>query len=248
MDAIVITLDGPAGSGKSTAARLLARRLGLEFLDTGAMYRAITALCLDAKIDPESSPDAVGEVAEHSKLNFDWSQDPPRLHAVVEGEDRDMTPRLRDSDVAEKVSAVAQLKAVRSQLVEAQRRIGCEHPRLVSEGRDQGSVVFPQAQVKFYIDASSHVRAKRRAEQLRDAGKEADERRILQKIRARDRRDASRADGPLICPADAIRIDTSAMSLDEVVDCLAGHVQRLVGDRLSDRADAVEANDSGSGG
>lgn len=221
MQRLIVTLDGPAGSGKSTVARELARRLGVEFLDTGAMYRGLTAKALDRGIDPVTEDYAVVELARHAPLHFDWSHDPPRLYV---GE-TDMTDRLRDADVTTAVSDVAGLSGVRQVLVEAQRRIGAEHPRLVTEGRDQGSVVFPEADVKFYLDARPVVRAQRRAEQIRRAGRHADLEAIRQAIVARDQRDASRADGPLICPPDAERIDTSDMSLEEVVELLESRVR-----------------------
>lgn len=217
MQRLVITIDGPAGSGKSAVARQLAKRLGLAFLDTGAMYRGLAAHCLDQGVNPTDQPDQVESAAQQVKMVFDWSADPPRLH--IDG--CDVTDRLRDEDVTGQVSAVAALPAVRCVLVDQQRHIGEDHPRLVTEGRDQGSVVFPDAQVKFFLDAAPPVRARRRVEQLRQLGREADESDILQGILSRDHKDANRADGPLICPQDAQRIDTSAMTLEQVVDRLA---------------------------
>ncbi|MEX0886446.1 MAG: (d)CMP kinase [Phycisphaeraceae bacterium] len=221
MQRLIVTLDGPAGSGKSTVARELARRLGLAFLDTGAMYRGLAARALDRGIDLASESYAVVELARHSPMHFDFAEDPPRLHVGSV----DVTDRLRDADVTGAVSDVAALAGVRKVLVERQRAIGAEHPRLVTEGRDQGSVVFPEARVKFYLDAAPTVRAKRRAEQIRAAGRHADLEAIRQSIMDRDERDATRADGPLICPPDAERIDTSAMSLDEVITRLAQRVR-----------------------
>ncbi len=226
MPRLIITIDGPAGSGKTTVARLLAVRLGVAFLDTGAMYRGLTAHCLDRGINPATQPLEVAKLARRSQIHFDWDADPPRLHI----DDRDLTVRLRDSDTTDSVSEVASIGPVRDVLVDAQRSIGLRHPRLVSEGRDQGSIVFPDADVKFYIDAAPHVRARRRADELRGGGGEVDEDRIRQQILVRDRRDAQRGDGPLICPADAQRIDTSAMAIDMVVDLLEQHVLQRTGD------------------
>ncbi len=226
MEQMIVTLDGPAGSGKSTVARLLAQRLDVEFLDTGAMYRGITAVCLDAGCDPAVDAAGAVKIARQVQLHFDWKTDPPRLFAGG----RDLTDRLRDPDVTTRVSPLAALGPVRQVLVDAQRRIGRAHPRLVTEGRDQGSVVFPQAQAKFYLDAAPQVRARRRAEQLRQAGRVADEAQILQQILERDDRDAHRADGPLICPPDAMRLDTSDLTLPQVVERLEQLVRQRVGD------------------
>ncbi len=227
-DQLIVTIDGPAGSGKSTLARRLAARLGLDFLDTGAMYRAVAAKAIERGIDIAEEPYYVVELARNCPLRFDWQTDPPRLYA----RGSDVTDRLRDSDVAGLVSDVAAIGAVRSVLVENQRRIGVEHPRLVTEGRDQGSIVFPHAAVKFYLDASPAVRATRRAEQLREMGKPVQLQNIRQNIIERDRKDSSRPDGPLICPDDAIRIDTSDMTLDAVLDLLEQNVRVKVGTRV----------------
>ncbi|MAX27528.1 MAG: cytidylate kinase [Phycisphaeraceae bacterium] len=224
-DDLIVTLDGPAGSGKSTVARQLAKRLGVDFLDTGAMYRGITALCLHHDVDPSTQADEALAIARQSDLQFDWQTDPPALY----GQGIDLTGRLRDADVTSQVSAIAALGPVREILVDAQRKIGKAHPRLVTEGRDQGSVVFPNAQVKFYLDASAQVRAHRRAEQLRQAGKEADEKLICEQIIERDHKDSTRKDGPLICPDDAVKVDTSQMTLDQVVD----HLYQAVMQRLA---------------
>lgn len=246
MEALIITLDGPAGSGKSTVARRLAQRLGLEFLDTGAMYRGLTAHCIDHAIDPAGEPSLVVEFLRPARLRFDWQTDPPRLHiqrfvhshaaqprpgetaVPAPAAEVDLTPRLRDADVTVKVSDIAAIGAVRQMMVEAQRQIARAHPRLVTEGRDQGSVVFPDAQVKFYLDARPGVRARRRADQLAAAGKPADPDQIVAQILRRDHRDVHRADGPLICPDDAIRVDTSEMSLDQVVEHLEQRVRSTV--------------------
>ncbi len=228
MQRLIITLDGPAGSGKSTVARRLAGLLGLEFLDTGAMYRGLSARCVERGIDPVAEDYAVVELARNSEMRFDWTQDPPRLH--VGGVD--VTDRLRDSDVTGQVSEVSAISGVRQVMVREQRRMGEEHPRLVTEGRDQGSIVFPHAGVKFYLDAAPAVRAKRRAQQLRDAGKTVDLEEVRQRITERDRKDSNRKFGPLICPEDAQRIDTSDMTLDQVVDMLEAEVKQAVGAAL----------------
>ena len=229
MRSVIITIDGPAGSGKSSVARSLAQRLGLEFLDTGAMYRAITAAALDRGLDPVATPDAVIALAGRVVLRFDWRADPPTLYA----DEHDMTQRVRDADVTASVSDVAQLPGVRAVLVEQQKQIGAAHPRLGAAGRDQGAVVCPDAAVKFFLIASARVRAQRRADQLREAGREVDEQAIYENILDRDHKDASRADGPLTRPDDAIELDSSDMSLDQVLDELERLARQRLGDRLA---------------
>lgn len=184
------------------------------------MYRGITAKALDRGIDPVNEEFAVVQLARGCRIKFDWEKDPPRLYI----NSVDVTDRLRDSDVSKYVSEVASIRGVRQVLVEAQREIGQEHARLVSEGRDQGSVVFPDADIKFYLDASPSVRAERRVAQIRHLGRSADPKQIRKDILARDHKDSIRRDGPMICPEDAQKIDTSDMTLDEVVDLLEQRV------------------------
>ena len=228
MHPLIITLDGPAGSGKSTVARRLAGQLGVTFLDTGAMYRGVCAACLDAGINPATQSDAVIRLARQCRLWFDWSADPPRLNIDAGEASWDISDRLRDHDVTASVSDVASMPEVRRELVKMQRQIGAERLRLVTDGRDQGSVVFPDAQIKFFLDADLSARARRRAHETRQAGRAADDQVILDDLRHRDRRDRTRADGPLICPDDAIRIDTTDLSIDQVVQRLAGLIKERV--------------------
>ncbi|MGI9015289.1 MAG: (d)CMP kinase [Phycisphaerales bacterium] len=227
---MIITIDGPAGTGKSTVAHALAQRLGLEFLDTGAMYRAAALLSIDADIDPGAGATLADALRERS-MHFDWKSDPP---ALLLG-DRDVTSRIRDRDVNERVSLVAREAEVRSVLVEWQRRIGSDHPRLVTEGRDQGSVAFPDASIKFYLDARPDVRAQRRGDQLEQAGRTVDRSEILREIIRRDAIDSTRADSPLTQPPDAIAIDTSDMTLEQVVDRLESEVRAALAPFASGR-------------
>ncbi|MEO0587103.1 MAG: (d)CMP kinase [Planctomycetota bacterium] len=229
MRRLIVTLDGPAGSGKSTIARDLAHRLGLEFLDTGAMYRGLTARCLDRGIDPAEEPHAVVEFARHQPMAFDFDEDPPRLSVG----DVDITERLRDQDVNASVSDVAAIGAVRSVMVDAQRQIGDAHPRLVTEGRDQGSVVFPEAEIKFFLEASIAVRAKRRHEQLHDGGRIISLESVRQNLVERDDKDRARKDGPLVCPSDAQTIDTSELTIPQVLDLLEARVREAVPDAVA---------------
>ena len=218
---LIITIDGPAGTGKSSVARALAARLGVKFLDTGAMYRAAAAIILDESIEL-SDHSAVVQAVERHDLHFDFDADPPEL--LCSG--RSVMDRIRDHDVTKIVSPVAGIRELRQDMVRKQRQIAIAQPRLVAEGRDQGSVVFPDADVKFYLDASPAVRAKRRADQLRAAGKPADQQQLEREIIERDRSDSSRSDGPLVCPADAARVDTSHMTFEEVVNTLEAFVRR----------------------
>lgn len=225
--ALVITIDGPAGTGKSTVAHLLARRLGLDVLDTGAMYRAAAVVAIERVIDPADGAALAGAVAA-AGMHFDWNADPPRIMLG----DRDVSRRVREQDVAEIVSVVAAQPDVRAVLVEHQRRIAREHPRLVSEGRDQGSVVFPDAQARFYLDADAEVRADRRVAQLDEAGMNAPRERIVADIRQRDLRDSTRTDGPLVRPSGGHVIDTSDLSVEQVVDELEAICRGRLGPAL----------------
>ncbi|MFM9097321.1 MAG: (d)CMP kinase [Phycisphaerales bacterium] len=216
---VIVTMDGPAGTGKSSVALMLAERLGLEMLDTGAMYRAAAVVAIDEGVSADDGDALAARIAEEG-LAFDWSRKPPRL--LLGG--RDLTERIRDADVNVVVSVVARQAALRAALVEAQRVIGRAHPRLVTEGRDQGSVVFPDAQVRLYLDAHPEVRARRRVEQMRSQGRPADYEAVLRAIQQRDHLDETRTDGPLVCPQGAVRVDTSGLSLDQVV----GELERIV--------------------
>ncbi|MCP3902498.1 MAG: (d)CMP kinase [Planctomycetes bacterium] len=217
---LIVTIDGPAGTGKSTVAHRLADRLGLQFLDTGAMYRAAALIAVEQEIDPENGP-AVAEAVRRSEMHFDWTTSPPRL---LLGE-RCVDGPIRGDEVARVVSIVAAQKPIREVLVQHQRRIADAHPRLVTEGRDQGSVVFPDAPVRFYLDADVSERARRRIAQLARGGAAVDETKVLSGLRERDRIDSTRPDGPLIRPHGAIVVDTTDLTLDEVVDRLEEHVR-----------------------
>ena len=222
---VIITIDGPAGTGKSTVAHLLAERLGLEFLDTGAMYRAAALVAIERGIDPADGA-ALGAALGLANLHFDWTADPPRVLL----DDRDVSRRIRDLDVSGVVSIVAAQPAVREVLVAHQRRIAAAHPRLVSEGRDQGSVVFPDAALRFYLDADVTIRATRRAEQLARAGKHVDQDAVYHDILKRDRLDAGRSDGPLIRPEGAIDVDTGRRTAEQVVDAMEAEARRRLPD------------------
>lgn len=231
---IIVTIDGPAGTGKSSVAREVARRLGLDFLDTGAMYRAATAIVIDRGIDADDH-DAVLRAVREADLRFDWTRDPPTILAWFDPIDK----RIRDPDVTGLVSRIAAIGPLRAHLVAKQREIGRLHPRLVTEGRDQGSVVFPTAAVKFYLDADPAVRAQRRARQEGSRG-DAGERAALRDIVERDRLDSTRRDGPLTCPPDAETINTTRLGFEDVVRTLVEHVRERVSS--PDDGDGTRAN------
>ena len=212
---LIVTIDGPAGTGKSTVGRELAGRLGLEFLDTGAMYRAATALVLDQGVEPADER-AVARIVEDAGIRFDWSVSPPTL--IAQG--APMTDRLREADVAGLVSTIAAQAPVRAVLVQRQREIGRLHPRLISEGRDQGSVVFPDAAVKIYLHASPGVRAQRRARQIAQAGRPAELDQIERELIRRDELDSTRPVAPLVRAPGAIDADTSDLTFGEALDLL----------------------------
>lgn len=221
--ATVVTIDGPAGSGKSSVAQRLAKRLGWQVLDTGAMYRASALLALRKGIDPADGTQVAAAV-RRAEIGFDWSCDPPRI--MLDGDPVDEAIRTAETTAA--ASQVAGSPAVRAMLVEAQRGIAAGHPKLISEGRDQGSVVFPDAAVRFFLDAPVEERAHRRALQIAAAGGVADEAAIREAIRERDELDRTRRVGPLVKPVGAVVVDTAALSLEEVVDRLEAVVrQRL---------------------
>src|SRR5262245_46705599 len=210
---MVITIDGPAGTGKSTVAQALAKRLGFDFLDTGAMYRAVGLEALTRHANLED-PRELAFIAKRSKIDFDWTRHPPGV--LLNG--NPVGHLLRSGEATRAASYVAVVPAIREMLVAQQQRIGKERKNLVTEGRDQGTIVFPQAEAKFYLDASPQERARRRAAQLRARGEIVDQNEILKQIVARDTRDASRAVGPLSVPPDAEVIDTTKLSQEEVVN------------------------------
>jgi cytidylate kinase len=220
---MVITIDGPAGTGKSSVALAVAERLGFDFLDTGAMYRAIglAALRREAKLD---DPRELAFIARHAKITFDWDKHPPGV--FLNGEP--VGHLLRGSEATRAASYVAVVPAIREQLVAQQQQIGRERGNLVTEGRDQGTVVFPQAELKFYLDASPQERARRRVAQLRHRGEIVDYQEILNGIVARDHRDASRAVGPLAVPKDAETVDTTTMTQEQVIEHIVSRAKSAV--------------------
>jgi cytidylate kinase len=219
---MVITIDGPAGTGKSSVALQVAERLRFDFLDTGAMYRAIGLEAMRRNANLED-PRELAFIAKHCRIEFEWSKHPPGV--ILNGEQ--VGHLLRGSEATRAASYVAVVPAIREQLVQQQRAIGKERGNLVTEGRDQGSVVFPDAPCKFYLDATPHERARRRVAQLRARGEIVDFNEILHQIESRDRRDQSRSVGPLAVPQDAEIVDTTNMSQSQVVDHIVDRVRSV---------------------
>ena len=207
----VIAIDGPAGSGKSTVARRLAERLDLEYLDTGAMYRAVTFAVLRRGLDPADA-DVVAELARNIELQVTLDG------VVVDGVDA--TIEIRGPEVTRAVSAVAANPEVRSELVSRQREWARRRGGGVLEGRDIGSVVFPDAQLKVYLDARPEVRAARRSKEVTDLDYET----VAADIARRDALDQGRDASPLTRAGDAVEVDTSDLEIDEIVDLLAAQI------------------------
>lgn len=215
----VVTIDGPAGAGKSVVTRALADRLELEYLNTGAMYRAIALKALREGVDLHDES-ALAELTRRTRLESNDGR------TFMDGED--VTDAVRANEVSLNVRYPANAPSVRENLVEQQRRIGMSKP-IITEGRDQGTVVFPDARCKFYLTATPEERARRRLGELEARGETADFNEILRQIIDRDRGDSERDVGPLREPEDAVRILSDGMSIQEVVD----EMERIVRSRLT---------------
>ena len=218
---MIITIDGPAGVGKSTAAKRLARALGLAYLDTGATYRAATLHAMRADIDL-SDVDALIQIVGSCDIRLDPTDE--GLVVLLDGQD--VSEDIRSPAVTNNVHYLANCPPVREILVALQRRLGAALGDIVAEGRDQGSIAFPEADIKFFLDADPEVRARRRHDELTAAGDGTSYEQVLADVMQRDERDRNRPVGPLIRPTDAIDIDTSDKSIEQVLAELLGSVEK----------------------
>jgi len=217
---MIITIDGPAGSGKSTAARELAKAMGIAYLDTGATYRAVTLKAIQEGVDLEDES-ALAAIARNAEIALSPSEQQTRV--VLDGVD--VTAEIRSPAVSDQSHYIARSPAVRDILVALQRRLGRALGSFVAEGRDQGTVVFPDADVKFYLDAAPGIRAQRRQEELNQRGETAEYSQTLEAITTRDRRDTRRAAAPLRIPDGAIVVDTSGNTIEQTRDQLLRHLE-----------------------
>ena len=220
---LIVAIDGPAGAGKSTAARLLAERLGYALLDTGAIYRVMALRAREGGVAWDDGP---GVAALADGLEIAFRLEGTVNHVLADGQD--VTPAIRTPEMSDGASRVSALPEVRAALLDLQRRIGAAGG-VVVEGRDIGTVVFPNAQAKFFLTATVDERARRRAAELRAAGRPVDPATTRAEIVARDERDSTRAAAPLRKADDAIEIDSSALAVEEVVDRMAAIVSRTAG-------------------
>ena len=219
---IVIAIDGPAASGKSTTARLVAERLGYLHVDTGAMYRAMTLKVLTQGIDIRDA-EAVEELAEQTEIRLE--RENGGLKVILDG--HDVTKQIRKPEVTKAVSAVSSYEKVRAAMVREQRRMEKEGG-IVLEGRDIGTVVFPSAELKIYMVANVEERARRRQEELKAEGISSDVELVAQEIMERDEKDSNRELSPLRKAPDAVVLDTSRMTIEQQVDFIVQKAREII--------------------
>ena len=215
IDVLTVAMDGPSGTGKSSVSRMLATRLGARYLDTGAMYRVATLAVLRSGVD---LADSDGIIAAVANLPLTIGTDPSA--EVVRLGDEDVSSEIRGSAVTKAVSAVSAVPEVRAQLVELQRRLTAESGRIVVEGRDIGTVVLPNADVKIFLTASAEARALRRNDQNIAEGRGDDYDAVLADIERRDNLDSTRKVSPLLAASDSVIVDTSDLGIEGVIDRL----------------------------
>lgn len=215
---VVIAIDGPAASGKSTIAKRLAKELGYTYIDSGAMYRAVTLVWLRSHIEAEPKQSQAETQLETILQDFDFEFDGDKV--IINGQD--CSQEIRSNKVSQNVSYIASFVQVRDKLVDLQRQMS-ESKNIVMDGRDIGTVVFPNADLKIFMVASAKVRAERRAAQLKAQGEEVDVEELVNEIKKRDELDSKRQHSPLIKAQDAIEICTDDLSIEEVTDMIKSH-------------------------
>jgi cytidylate kinase len=217
---LLITIDGPAGAGKSTAARILAKQLGYRYLDTGATYRVVALKAKERGITSEMT-EKLGRLCAEIRISFEDTEEGQRV--CMDG--KDVTEALRTPEISMFASRISQERVVRDALVDLQRRLG--GPGVVAEGRDMGLVVFPEAEVKFYLDANPQERGSRRYKELLDRGITADLSRVIEDTNKRDKEDQNREIAPLQTAPDAITIDSTGLTPEEVVERMLAEIGRI---------------------
>ncbi len=209
----IITIDGPAGAGKTTIAKMLAERINFKYVDTGSMYRAIALKVIDLEL-PFSKVPEIEKLTEKTEINIDFSGN--TMNIYLDG--RNVTEEIRCQAVTENTSRIAAIPGVRYKLAKIQRTVADDLKKVVFDGRDMGSIVFPDADLKVYLDAGIKERARRRWQELKDRGENIDIEELEENIRKRDTQDESRGLAPLRVPEKASIIDSTDMSIAEVVD------------------------------
>lgn len=228
---MIIAIDGPSGAGKSTLGKMLAKELGLLYLDTGAMYRAVALSAIRKGIEL-SNAEAVSQDARQAEIELKGEAD--SLRVFLDGDD--VSDPIRTLEIAQAASVVSTISEVRRTMVELQRRLGEQSPKgCVLEGRDIGSVVFPNAAIKFFLTAKPEARARRRFEEDKSKGRVSTYEQTIAEINERDERDVARVDSPLTIAEDAVVIDTSELDLTEVFEQMLAKIGDLKANSASDR-------------
>lgn len=221
---ISIAIDGPAGAGKSTIARRLAKELGYHYVDTGAIYRTVAYFFDLWGISPKDA-DGISRYIDELTVGIEYDDDGVQ-HMIMNG--MDVTADIRTQEISQKASLVSAQPIVREMLLDMQRQVALEH-NVIMDGRDIGTVVLPKATVKIFLTASAEVRANRRTKELLERGQKADYNRILQEIQQRDYQDTHREIAPLKPARDSVKLDTSAMDIDGVIAAIKEIVEKKVG-------------------
>ena len=218
---LIIAIDGPSGAGKSTTARRLAERLGYVYIDTGAMYRAVGWKAVQEKIDP-ADEEMLADLCRRTEVSISRSDGEPKIS--VDG--RDVSGEIRTPEMGMMASAVSRSASVRARLLTLQRELG-KSGGVVMDGRDIGTVVFPDADVKFFLDANADERGLRRYRELKAKGADVDPERITREIRDRDRQDSGRSLAPLRRADDALLVDSSSLDINEVLERMLSEIEKV---------------------